>query len=140
MPDTQTSSAPPRDHDINGCVFSGEVTRAPQMSRTSAGVAVADLRIANRDMRRNRDGLFIHLNYIDVRVFEDDATRCCQRLRTGMRVNIQGKLDHFEIDTPVGRRSGLRVAASHVQILPRSANRQGDRTTQAPQARDPRAP
>jgi single-strand DNA-binding protein len=103
--------------DINVSIFSGELVRNPELYRTPDGLAVANLRVASADTRMNGTTPVKHTTYVDVKVFERDAERCCEHLRRGSPVTVQGKLDYYEwTDHDGSKRSGLRVLAHDVRF------------------------
>ncbi len=117
MPMSESADSRRWQDDINVSVFTGELAREPELYRTPDGLPVAHLRVASSDTRANGTRLVKHTNFIDVKVFERDAERCCEHLRKGSPVTVSGKLDYHEWpDRDGSRRSGLRVLAHDVRF------------------------
>jgi len=117
MPTTKDPRSRRWEDDVNVSVFTGELARDPELYRTREGLAVANLRVASCDTRASGARLVKHTSYIDVKVFERDAERCCEHLRKGSPVTVNGKLDYHEwTDRDGSRRGGLRVLAHDVRF------------------------
>jgi single-strand DNA-binding protein len=112
--------------DLNKVFLMGRLTFDPELRRTPAGVAVADLRMATsrswtgRDGERREETLFI-----DVTVWDRQAENCCQYLRKGSPIHVEGslKMDTWSDKNTGEKRSKLSVNADRVQFLD---SRRGD--------------
>ena len=106
--------------DLNKVFLMGRLTFDPELRRTPNGIAVTELRMATtqtwpgRDGERREETLFI-----DVTVWDRQAENCCQYLRKGSSVHIEGSLrmDTWEDKNTGEKRSKIRVRADRVQFL-----------------------
>lgn len=112
--------------DLNKVFLMGRLTFDPELRRTPGGTAVADLRMATsrswtgRDGERREDTLFI-----DVTVWDRQAENCCQYLRKGSAIHVEGslKMDTWTDKNTSEKRSKISVTADRVQFLD---SRKGD--------------
>ncbi len=133
--------------DLNKVFLMGRLTFDPELRRTPGGSAVTELRLATsrswagRDGERREETLFI-----DVTVWDRQAETCCQYLRKGSPVHVEGylKMDTWEDKTTGEKRSKVKVQAERVQFLDSrradGAGGTGDMSADdemAPPARDP---
>ena len=112
--------------DLNKVFLMGRLTFDPELRRTPSGTAVTELRMATsrswsgRDGERREETLFI-----DVTVWDRQAETCCQYLRKGSSIHVEGylKMDTWDDKTTGEKRSKIRVQADRVQFLD---SRRGD--------------
>ncbi|QEH34177.1 Single-stranded DNA-binding protein [Aquisphaera giovannonii] len=106
--------------DLNKVFLMGRLTFDPELRRTPSGTAVAELRMAtsrgwtDREGGRREETLFI-----DVTVWDRAAENCCQYLRKGSQIHVEGslKMDTWEDKTTGQKREKIRVHADRVQFL-----------------------
>ena len=106
--------------DLNKVFLMGRLTFDPELRRTPSGTAVTELRMATtrtwsgRDGERREETLFI-----DVTVWDRQAENCCQFLRKGSSIHVEGslKMDTWDDKTTGEKRSKIRVQADRVQFL-----------------------
>jgi single-strand DNA-binding protein len=106
--------------DLNKVFLMGRLTFDPELRRTPGGMAVAELRMATsrswtgKDGERREEKLFI-----DVTVWDRQAENCCQYLRKGSGIHVEGslKLDTWDDKNSGEKRSKIRVTADRVQFL-----------------------
>src|SRR5580698_3816672 len=106
--------------DLNKVFLMGRLTFDPELRRTPTGTAVTELRLATtrswsgRDGERREETLFI-----DVTVWDRQAENCCQFLRKGRSVHVEGslKMDTWDDKTTGEKRSKIKVHADRVQFL-----------------------
>ena len=106
--------------DLNKVFLMGRLTFDPELRRTPSGTAVTELRMASsrswtgRDGERREETLFI-----DVTVWDRQAETCCQYLRKGSSIHVEGSLrmDTWDDKTTGEKRSKIRVHADRVQFL-----------------------
>lgn len=131
--------------DLNKVFLMGRLTFDPELRYTPSGAAVTDLRMATsrtwtgKDGDRKEETLFI-----DVTVWDRQAENCCQYLRKGSGVHIEGalKMDTWDDKTTGEKRSKIRVSADRVQFLDRRSDGGGgggDSDYAPPAAREPQA-
>jgi single-strand DNA-binding protein len=114
--------------DLNKVFLMGRLTFDPELRYTPSGSAVTDLRMATsrtwtgKDGDRKEETLFI-----DVTVWDRQAENCCQYLRKGSGVHIEGslKMDTWDDKTTGEKRSKVRVQAERVQFLDRRGDAGG---------------
>jgi single-strand DNA-binding protein len=112
--------------DLNKVFLMGRLTFDPELRRTPSGTAVADLRMATtrswtgRDSERREETLFI-----DVTVWDRQAENCCQYLRKGSGIHVEGslKMETWADKNSGEKRSKISVTAERVQFLD---SRKGD--------------
>ena len=108
--------------DLNKVFLMGRLTFDPELRRTPSGTAVTELRLATsrswtgRDGDRKEETLFI-----DVTVWDRQAETCCQYLKKGSGIHVEGSLrmDTWDDKTTGEKRSKIRVHADRVQFLDR---------------------
>jgi single-strand DNA-binding protein len=106
--------------DLNRVFLMGNLTFDPELRRTPSGTAVTELRMGTtrrwtgRDGERREETLFI-----DVTVWDRQAENCCQFLRKGSLIHVEGSLrmDNWEDKNTGEKRSKIRVHADRVQFL-----------------------
>src|SRR5271157_5453581 len=106
--------------DLNKVFLMGRLTFDPELRRTPMGTAVAELRLATSRTWTNREGEpQKETLYIDVTVWDRQAENCCQYLRKGSGIHVEGslKLDTWDDKTTGEKRSKIRVHADRVQFL-----------------------
>jgi len=112
--------------DLNKVFLMGRLTFDPELRRTTSGTAVTELRLATtrtwqgRDGERREETLFV-----DVTVWDRQAENCCQYLRKGSGIHVEGslKMDTWDDKNTGEKRSKIRVHADRVQFLD---SRRGD--------------
>jgi single-strand DNA-binding protein len=116
--------------DLNKVFLMGNLTFDPELRRTPSGTAVSELRLVtsrswmSKDGERREEKLFI-----DVTVWDRQAENCCQYLRKGSPVHVEGslKMDTWDDKSTGEKRSKIRVHADRVQFLDsRRGDPQGD--------------
>jgi single-strand DNA-binding protein len=111
--------------DLNKVFLMGRLTFDPELRYAPSGSAVSELRLAinrvwtGRDGERKEESLFI-----DVTVWDRQAENCCQYLKKGSQVHIEGalKMDSWDDKTTGEKRSKIKVLAERVQFLDRRAD------------------
>jgi single-strand DNA-binding protein len=106
--------------DLNKVFLMGRLTFDPELRRTPTGTAVTELRMAcsrswtGRDGERREETLFI-----DVTVWDRQAEACCQYLRKGSSIHVEGylRVDTWDDKTTGEKRSKIRAQADRVQFL-----------------------
>ena len=106
---------------VNSVFLMGNLTADPNLRRTPAGTAVADLRLAVSNAYRNKEGVEVNRAcFADVVSWGRQAETCAAYLSKGSAVMVEGKLVYDQWQTPQGeKRSKLRVKANRVQFLGR---------------------
>jgi single-strand DNA-binding protein len=107
---------------LNKVFLMGNLTFDPELRRTPSGMAVTDLRMATsriwtgRDGERKEETLFI-----DVTVWDRAAENCCQYLKKGSGIHVEGslKMDTWDDKATGEKRSKIKVHADRVQFLDR---------------------
>lgn len=107
--------------DLNKVFLMGRLTFDPELRRTPSGSAVTELRMAttrawsDRNGERREETLFI-----DVTVWDRQAENCCQYLKKGRQIHVEGYLKSESWESPAGeKRSKIKVEAERVQFLDR---------------------
>lgn len=106
--------------DLNKVFLMGRLTFDPELRRTPSGTAVSELRMASSRSWTGRDGERREETlYIDVTVWDRQAETCCQYLRKGSSIHVEGylRVDTWDDKTTGDKRSKIRVQADRVQFL-----------------------
>ena len=106
--------------DLNIVHLMGRLTFDPELRRISSGTAVTDLRTAvNRSWQGNDGERREEVAYIDVTVWGKQAENCCQFLRKGSLVFVEGylKMDQWDDKETGQKRTKLKVQAERVHFL-----------------------
>ena len=116
--------------DLNKVFLMGNLTFDPELRRTPSGTAVSELRMVtsrswtSRDGERREEKLFI-----DVTVWDRQAENCCQYLRKGSPIHVEGslKMDTWDDKSTGEKRSKIRVHGRSRSVpRPRRGDSQGD--------------
>ena len=132
--------------DLNKVFLMGRLTFDPELRQTPSGTAVTDLRLATnrswtgQDGERKEETLFI-----DVTVWDRQAETCCQYLKKGSGVHVEGSSRWTPGTTrrPArsGRRSRSRPTASSSSTAARTpAAGAGGDVRRRPRGRDDEPP
>ena len=106
--------------DLNRVQLMGRLTFDPELRRIPSGTAVTELRMAVNRSWQGRDGdRREEVLYIDVTAWDRQAETCCQILRKGSLIFVEGalKMDQWDDKTTGEKRSKIRVQADRVQFL-----------------------
>ncbi len=114
--------------DLNKVFLMGRLTQDPELRYTPSGAAVTDLPIATsrswtgKDGERKEETLFI-----DVTVWDRQAENCCQYLKKGRSVHIEGslKMESWDDKASGEKRKKIKVLADRVQFLDRKEDGPG---------------
>lgn len=111
--------------DLNRVTLVGRLTRDPELRHTSAGDAVATLRLAFSSRAKGPAGEWgDRSNYIDITLFGPRAEIARGHLAKGRRVGVDGRLSWREWDGADGaRHQTIEVVAGDIFFLdaPRAA-------------------
>lgn len=106
--------------DMNRAELMGRLTFDPELRRIASGTAVANLRMAvNRTWKDNNGEKREDKLYIDVVVWGGQAEVCCNYLKKGSLVFVEGylKMDQWDDKTTGEKRSKISVQADKVHFL-----------------------
>jgi single-strand DNA-binding protein len=106
--------------NLNKVFLMGRLVRDPDLRRTTNGLAVTELRMATTRTYQGRDGeRRDETLFIDVTVWDRQAENCCQYLKNGSSIHVEGslRLDTWEDKNTGEKRSKVRVVAERVQFL-----------------------
>ncbi|MDR0617412.1 MAG: single-stranded DNA-binding protein [Endomicrobium sp.] len=105
----------------NSVILVGRLTRDPDLRRTSTGKAVCSFDIAmSRRMKDSATGQWKDADptFVPIIVWGDQAERCSERLKKGLPVHVEGRLQTNKWEGNDGvKRSRLEVVASRIQFL-----------------------
>ena len=107
---------------LNKVFLMGNLTRDPELRRLANGTAVADLGLAMNRTYSGKDGeKREEVVFIDVTVWDRQAETCCQYLKKGKAVHVEGylKMDSWDDKATGEKRSKIKVQADRVQFLDR---------------------
>jgi single-strand DNA-binding protein len=105
--------------NLNKVFLIGNLTRDPELRYTPGGTAVANLGIAvNRRFKDSSGELKEEVCFLTVTVWDKQAEGCCQYLKKGRPVFVEGVLQSRFWETSDGqKRSAIDVRAERVQFL-----------------------
>ena len=105
--------------NLNKVFLIGNLTRDPELRSTPGGTAVANLGIAvNRRFKDSSGELKEEVCFLTVTVWDKQAEACCQYLKKGRPVFVEGVLQSRFWETKEGeKRSAIDVRAERVQFL-----------------------
>jgi single-strand DNA-binding protein len=107
---------------LNRVFLMGNLTRDPELRRLTNGTAVTDLGLAlNRTYTDKNGEKREEVVFIDVTVWDRQAETCCQYLKKGRAIHVEGflKMDSWDDKTTGEKRTKLKVQADRVQFLDR---------------------
>jgi single-strand DNA-binding protein len=118
--------------DLNKVFIIGRLTRDLELRRTQGGKAVVELNIVTgrkwkgNDGQQREDTLFI-----GVTCWDKQAENCCQYLRKGSSVHVEGslKMDSWDDKNTGEKKTKIGVLAEYVQFL----DKKGESTSSAPE-------
>ncbi|MDD2523917.1 MAG: single-stranded DNA-binding protein [Endomicrobiia bacterium] len=107
----------------NSVILVGRLTRDPELKRTSTAKSVCRFDIAiSRRFKDAATGEWKDSDptYVPTIVWGDQAERCADKLKKGMPVHVEGRLQTSSWQAADGtKKSRLEVVASRVQFLVR---------------------
>ena len=105
--------------NLNKVFLIGNLTRDPELRYTPGGTAVANLGLAvNRKYKDSSSELKEEVCFLSVTVWDKQAEACCQYLKKGSAVFVEGVLQSRFWETKDGeKRSAIDVRAERVQFL-----------------------
>lgn len=103
----------------NRVVVMGNLTRDPELKKTGGGTAVADLGMAMTERYKSASGEPVETTcFVDVVTWGRQAEVCCEHLKKGACVLIEGRLQLDQWQGSDGqKRSKLRVRADRVHFV-----------------------
>lgn len=112
---------------MNKVILVGNLTRDPELSETSSGVAVCRFAIAVSRDYANADGTR-ETDFFNITVWRGRAENCGKYLKKGNKVAVVGSLQNRSYEDKDGiKRNVTDVVANEVEFLtPRSAQTESD--------------
>ena len=114
-------------HSLNVVVIAGNVTRNPEVRYTPRGTSVVEFGLAiNRRWKNQRTGEWSEeTTFVEIRLMGSQADFASERVRKGMPVHIEGRLqlDQWQDQRTGARRERLRVFGQRLTVLARPARR-----------------
>lgn len=103
----------------NNVILVGRLTRDPEVRYTGKGQAVCSIDIAVNRRYKDATGTWKDdASFIPVVVWGDSATRCGERLKKGLPVHVEGRLQSRQWETKEGqKRTSIEVVARRIQFL-----------------------
>lgn len=121
--------------NLNKIFLIGRLTRDPELRYTPGGAAVTDLGIATNRTYQTKEGESREeALFVDVTVWNRQAENCCQFLKKGRQVHVEGflKMDSWDDKTTGEKRTKLKVEAERVQFLDGRREEGGESDLNAP--------
>ncbi len=113
---------------MNRVFLMGNLTRDPELRRLPSGTAVTELGLALNRVYTGKDGeKREEVTFVDVTVWDRQAETCCQYLKKGKSVHVEGylKMDSWDDKTTGKKQYKLKVQADRVQFLDRREDAAG---------------
>jgi single-strand DNA-binding protein len=107
-------------NDLNRYLATARLTFDPELRYIPSGKAVCDLRLAVNNSWRPKDGdTREEVLYIDVTVWDKQAENCCNFLRKGSKVLVEGslKMDTWDDKNTGEKRSKIKVQGERIIFL-----------------------
>lgn len=127
--------------NVNKVFLIGNLTRDPELRYTPSGAAVSDLGLAVNRIDTDKNGeRREEVLFVDITVWGRTAENCCQYLKKGRPIHVEGflRLDTWDDRNSGEKRSKMKVVAERVQFLDSGrGGTQGD-SSSGPAARDVR--
>ena len=104
---------------MNLVVLMGNLTRDPELRRTPAGLAVADIGLAVSEKYKSKAGEETESTcFVDIVAWGKQAEACAEHLAKGSAVAVEGRLQLDQWQTAAGeKRYKLKVRATSVQFI-----------------------
>lgn len=105
---------------LNKVFLIGNLTRDPELRYTPAGAPVSDLGLATNRVYNTKEGERREETlFVDVTVWNRDAENCCQYLRKGSLVHVEGalRMESWDDKNTGEKRTKIKVVAERVQFL-----------------------
>lgn len=104
---------------LNRVMVIGNLGADPELRRLEGGVAVANLSVATNDVYQPKDGQRTAAEWHRVVVFGKLAETCCQYLRKGRQVFVEGRLRTRSFVSPRdgGSHERTEIIATRVTFL-----------------------
>ena len=115
----------------------GNLTRDPELRRTSEGTSVTAFTIAvNRKTRGSDGNQKEDVSFVEVKAWEKTAEDVCRFLHKGRLVLVEGRLkqERWQAKDGGGPRSKVIVQAQHVQFLDSPKEAREPKETRPPEA------
>jgi single-strand DNA-binding protein len=104
--------------NINRCIFSGNLTRKPDLKDTAGGSKVCRMRLAVNSRVKRGGEWTDKANYLDIVAFGRTAENCAQYLDKGSPIMADCRADWSEWQAQDGSpRQGVAFIADNVQFL-----------------------
>lgn len=105
--------------NFNKVILMGNLTKDPELRYTPQGIPVSELGLAvNREYKLQSGEKRKETLFIDVTVWRKQAELCCQYLRKGSPIFIEGRLTLDSWETQEGqKRTKIRVVADNFQFV-----------------------
>ena len=103
----------------NSVTLVGRLTRDPEVRYTAKGQAVCRIDIAVNRRYKDTQGAWQDLtSFIPIVVWGESAVRCGERLKKGLPIHVEGRLQSRAWETKEGqKRTSIEVIARRVQFL-----------------------
>lgn len=113
--------------DINTVSISGNLTRDPELRHTGSGTAVASLRIAANNRRKQGESWIDEPMFFDITVWSGMGEWVTKNVKKGDKLVISGRLMWREFDDKDGnKRQAVSITADSIVPVPRNGNANGN--------------
>ena len=104
---------------VNKAILIGNLGQDPEMRTTSSGLAIANLRLATSDRRKDRDGNWQdHTEWHTVTVFGKTAENVAKFCRKGKQLYVEGRIQTRKwVDKNDQDRWSTEIVADNVRFL-----------------------
>lgn len=114
--------------NLNRVMIVGNLTKDPDLRATSAGIPVANFRIAaNRRFRDNAGEWREDVCYIGIVAWQKLAESCAAKLQKGSAIYVEGELRSRSLEGEGGKkRNVIEIRAHHIQFLDKDEKLEND--------------
>ena len=104
---------------INKAIISGNLTREPELRKTTAGLPVMQINVAVNDRRKdpNTGEWQDYPNYVDCTLFGSRADHIAGFLGKGSKVAVDGKLRWSQWEKDGIKRSKIEIVADEIEFM-----------------------
>ncbi len=106
-------------NSLNSILIEGNLTRDPEMNKTSKGTSVCVFSLASNRYYKQDNESQQEVSFFDVEVWAKQAEACAAYLEKGRGVRVVGRLKQDRwVDKDEKPRSRIKIVAEHVEFRP----------------------
>ena len=115
--------------DLNSCIFTGRLTKDPELRTTAGGTDVLVFSLAVNDSRRTEGGWEDKPNYLDFKMFGASASTLRDKLSKGVKITVESRADWSKYQAKDGTsRTKVEFIAREIILPGREVSRDDEGT------------